>query len=90
MTSNNPSEKSMEQFLESLGVGMAPEDSPVYQHPPIVTSMPSTGSPDAGTTRSRTPEEQRILNAIARERGQAFVDRHAELILEQARQVGDL
>lgn len=38
----------------------------------------------------RTPEEQSILDVVARSRGQAYVDRWAESILAQARQIGDL
>jgi hypothetical protein len=37
-----------------------------------------------------TPEEQEILDAIAKDRGREWADRHAELILEQAQSVGQL
>ena len=42
------------------------------------------------TKPSRTPAEQRLLDSFAKERGQEYVDRHAELILDQARAFGDL
>ena len=38
----------------------------------------------------RTPEEQALLDAFAECDGRAFVDQYAELILMQARAVGDL
>ena len=38
----------------------------------------------------RTPDEQAILDAIERDRGRAFVERFAELILAQARAIGEL
>lgn len=42
------------------------------------------------TQGKRTPEEQAILRAVARSNGQAWVDEHADLILDQARAIGDL
>ena len=41
-------------------------------------------------TPLRTPDEQAILDMIARDRGQAYVDEWAESILAQARAIGDL
>jgi hypothetical protein len=38
----------------------------------------------------RTPEEQAILDLVARSNGREWVERHAALILEQARAIGDL
>jgi hypothetical protein len=38
----------------------------------------------------RTPEEQSILDVVARTKGQACVDQWAERILNQARAIGDL
>ena len=38
----------------------------------------------------RTKEEAAILRALIRDRGQAYVNQYAELILEQARACGDL
>jgi hypothetical protein len=40
--------------------------------------------------RERTPEERRILDAVAESRGEEFVAEFAELILTQARLVGEL
>lgn len=38
----------------------------------------------------RTPAEQSVLDEIAESRGEAFAEEHDELILTQARLVGDL
>jgi hypothetical protein len=38
----------------------------------------------------RTPEEQEILEIVARGKGWDWVNRHEHLILEQARAMGDL
>ena len=38
----------------------------------------------------RTLEESGILDAVARTEGREWVERHAELILEQARAIGNL
>jgi hypothetical protein len=38
----------------------------------------------------RTPEEQSVLDQVVRTHGAAWVERHAELILEQARFIGNL
>lgn len=43
-----------------------------------------------GTKPKRTPEEQQVLDAVAKIRGQDWVDANAELILEQARALGEL
>lgn len=40
--------------------------------------------------RDRTPEEQRILNEMAEQRGEEFVEENEELILAQARLIGNL
>lgn len=39
---------------------------------------------------NRTPEEQRILDLVAPDEGQEFADANAELVLEQAREIGEL
>jgi hypothetical protein len=56
---------------------------------PFVPPAPST-TPPGKMKPSRTPEEQDILDWIARSRGQAYVDEWAEVILKQARDIGDL
>ena len=38
----------------------------------------------------RSPEEERLLALMAEQRGRKFVDENEELILEQARQMGEL
>lgn len=38
----------------------------------------------------RTPEEQAIIDEIAESRGEEFAEEHDELILHQARLVGEL
>ena len=38
----------------------------------------------------RTANEQRILDVVAEERGEEYAEENAELILAQARLVGDL
>lgn len=38
----------------------------------------------------RTPDEQAILDRVTESRGEAFAEEHDELILAQARLVGDL
>lgn len=42
------------------------------------------------TDKKYSAEEQRILDTLARTRGQEWVDAHAELILDQARSMGQL
>lgn len=37
-----------------------------------------------------TPEEKRVLRRVARERGEEYARENAELILAQARRIGDL
>src|SRR5262245_60039072 len=37
-----------------------------------------------------TPEEQEIIDVVARSHGREFAEKYAELALEQARMVGDL
>lgn len=37
-----------------------------------------------------TAEEKRVLRRVARKRGEEYVRENAELILDQARKVGDL
>ena len=37
-----------------------------------------------------TPEEQEILDVVARRKGREWVERYADLILEQARGAGEL
>lgn len=44
----------------------------------------------SGSKRKRTPEEQRILDRVADRKGEAWAERHAELILCQARCAGQL
>lgn len=38
----------------------------------------------------RTPEEQRVIDSIADVRGEDWAEEHAELILTQARLIGDI
>lgn len=40
--------------------------------------------------RDRTPDEKRILQMMERKRGEEYVGENEELILAQARLVGDL
>ena len=42
------------------------------------------------TKPKRTPEEQKILDAIARRRGREWAEKNAALILELARALGEL
>lgn len=58
----------------------------------MTSKTPGTVSTMIGTTLrlKRTAEEQQILDMVAKTEGQAWVDRHAELILDQARSIGDL
>ena len=42
------------------------------------------------TKPKRSPEEQRILEEVAEVRGWEWAEAHAELILEQARHLGEL
>jgi hypothetical protein len=44
----------------------------------------------SGTRRTLTPDEQRIVDAVAAVAGRAFADPHVELILGQARMLGEL
>lgn len=39
---------------------------------------------------NRTPEEQQIVDSVAATKGREWAEEHAELILAQARKVGDL
>ena len=48
--------------------------------------MPPNDNPPV----DRTPEEQRILDLVAADRGREYAERWAERILEQARAIGDL
>ena len=80
----------------------APEgfDFDKYGHPDVVfmhfdpevksKSRRTTMSQNNGETQKRTPEEQRILDRMAERRGEEFVAENEELILTQARQIGDL
>lgn len=43
-----------------------------------------------GAQPARTPEEQAIIDLVARSDGRGWAERHAHLILEQARAVGEL
>lgn len=38
----------------------------------------------------RTPEEQQILDSVAERKGEEWAEEHAELILAQARLVGEI
>jgi hypothetical protein len=53
-----------------------------------VVAPTATTPPISGTPPKRTADEQDLLSFFVRERGQAYVDRFAESILEQARRVG--
>lgn len=44
----------------------------------------------ADESTERTPEEQRIIDSVAEGRGEEWAEEHAELILTQARLIGDL
>ena len=44
----------------------------------------------ARTPSPRTPDEQSILDMVARRKGRDYVERWAESILDQARAFGDL
>lgn len=55
-----------------------------------IEPQPATTPPTSGIPPKRTAEEQEILNLVEREKGKAYTERHAELILEQARSVGML
>ena len=53
--------------------------------------LPATSDQPRAVARSaRAPDEQELLDAIARSSGQAWTEANAELILEQARRFGDL
>jgi hypothetical protein len=52
---------------------------------PYIARMPKEKPPE-----KRTAEEQEILDAIARSRGWDWVNAHAEMILNQAHNYGDL
>ena len=41
-------------------------------------------------SKKRTPEEQEIIDVVARSRGREFAEKNAALILEQARALGEL
>jgi hypothetical protein len=47
------------------------------------------GSKDTVRLR-RTPEEQEIIDHVARVKGRDWAERYSHLILEQARAIGDL
>lgn len=42
------------------------------------------------STMVRAPEEQAIIDGVAELRGEEWAEEHAELILDQARHVGEL
>jgi hypothetical protein len=73
---------------------MSPKDcgyGPHNQSARRPTSPPETTTRDtSGTKPKRTAEEQRYLDCIALTRGRAWVEEHAEMILNQARDFGDL
>jgi len=46
--------------------------------------------PDDTPKPRRTPEEQAVLDQVTRTHGTAWVGRHEELILDQARSIGTL
>lgn len=56
---------------------------------PAITTTTTTQASETPRPQ-RTPEEQAILDVVARSRGQEFADKFAELILAQAREIGDL
>ena len=62
-----------------LGVTLLHEDSP-----PVIFEL--------GVSRvaARTPEEQAIIDLVARGRGRVWAEAHAQLILDGARAVGEL
>ena len=58
------------------------------QNGPNVKTAASTTT--IGTKPKRTADEQEILDLVERSQGAEFVELHAELILRQAREFGDL
>ena len=54
------------------------------------TEPPAPETTTTGTKGSRTPEEQAILDFVARTNGQEWAERHAHRILEEARLIGEL
>jgi hypothetical protein len=54
----------------------------------VPNEQPNTTT--ASTRPKRTPEEEAVLALAARRNGREWSEKHAELILEQARAVGSL
>ncbi|MGQ5515954.1 hypothetical protein [Halococcus saccharolyticus] len=44
----------------------------------------------SGNKPGRTPEEQRVIDWVAEDKSEKWAEEHAELILAQARLVGEL
>ncbi len=75
------SEREFKRAKTSVGAG------------PAGSKAPSSPTVTPATTRpKRTPEEQAILDLMAEtdERGREWVEKNAELILDQAREFGNL
>ena len=53
-------------------------------------SMVSRAEEEATTAPKRTPDEQRIIDQVAADHGAEFAEKHAHLILNQARDFGEL
>jgi hypothetical protein len=53
-------------------------------------ASPESAETDSETERNRTPAEQRGVQDVAETYGEEWAEEHAELILAQARLVGEL
>jgi hypothetical protein len=60
----------------------------------LVGALKATGkmtrARPANAAPHRTPEEQEIVDLVARRNGRKWAEEHAALILEQARAIGEL
>jgi hypothetical protein len=66
------------------------EDDPVSCDTTSATAPAARTEVKPKRSPARTPEEQSVLDDVERTHGAAWVERHAELILEQARFIGNL
>ena len=63
------------------------------QTAPVTSGNPSqhlTATTPTGMPPKRTAEEQSFIDVVARSHGKDWAEAHAELILDQARAIGDL
>jgi hypothetical protein len=60
------------------------------RHGPLTSAPPPATTPKTGTTPKRTPEEDQILASMRRLYGDEETAKHEELILAQARSIGEL